>query len=237
MMFDMLEYTDDTIAAYTKVTGCTKFKKARTPFLNESSLPKADEEVLGELKPNASQCLMKALWLARLSRPDVSKAITDLTTKVQSWSKNDDRRLFRIFCYLHTTRDDMLCGHVGDHADKLYLRVYMDADFCGDSGNTRSTSGGFLALAGPNTFFPLALICKRQTSTSRSTTEAEIVSLAASLFSEALPQVELWEKLLGRPFSCVFEQDNQATVLVSKAGYSPKLRYVNRTLQNQRCQH
>ena len=123
----------------------------------------------------------------------------------------------------------MLCGHVGDHADKLYLRVYADADFCGDSGHTRSNSGGFLALAGPNTFFPLAWICKRQTSTSRSTTEAEIVSLAASLFSEALPQVELWEKLLGRPFSCVFEQDNQATVLVSKAGYSPKLRYVNRT--------
>ena len=76
MMFDMREYTDDTIAVYSKVTGCIKFKNARTPFLNESSLPKADREVVGELKPNASQCLMKPLWLARLSRPDVSKAIS-----------------------------------------------------------------------------------------------------------------------------------------------------------------
>ena len=47
MMFNMREYTDDTIAVHTKVTGCTKFKKARMPFLNESSLPKDDEEVVG----------------------------------------------------------------------------------------------------------------------------------------------------------------------------------------------
>ena len=93
MRFDMREYTNDTVTMYTKVTGCIKLKKARAPFLNESSLPKADEEAVGELKPNASQCLMKALWLARLARPDVSKAINDLTTKVQSWSRNYDRRL------------------------------------------------------------------------------------------------------------------------------------------------
>ena len=39
----------------------------------------------------------------------------------------------------------------------------------------------------------------------------------------------MWEKLLDRPFSCAFEKDNQATVLVSKAGYRSKFRYVNRT--------
>ena len=36
-------------------------------------------------------------------------------------------------------------------------------------------------------------------------------------------------EFLDRPFSCVFERDNQATVLVSKAGDSAKLRYDNRT--------
>ena len=102
----------------------------------------------------------------------------------------------------------MLCGHIGDPADKLFLRCFTDADFCGDSGSTRSTSGGFLALAGPKIFFPLAWLCKKQTSTSRSTTEAEIVSLEASLFSEDLPQLDLWETLLGRPMSCTMEQDN-----------------------------
>eukprot|EP00973_Karenia_brevis_P054439 7565294-Karenia_brevis.AAC.1 len=86
------------------------------------------------------------------------------------------------------SREYMLCGHVGDPPEKVFLRCFTDADFAGDNSDVRSTSGGILALAGPNTFFPLAWLCKRQTSTSRSTTESEIISLAASLFQEALPQ-------------------------------------------------
>ena len=31
--------------------------------------------------------------------------------------------------------------------------------------------------------------------------------------------------------SCTIEQDNQATVVIAQAGYSQKLRYVNRTLK------
>eukprot|EP00973_Karenia_brevis_P070214 9758696-Karenia_brevis.AAC.1 len=63
-------------------------------------------------------------------------------------------------------------------------------------------------------------LCKRQTATSRSTTEAEIISMAASLFSEGLPTLQLSEQLLGRKVDLVIEQDNQATILVAKAGYS-----------------
>ena len=140
-----------------------------------------------KLGVHSSKCTMKVLWLARLARPDLMKACNDLTTKANNWTRNDAKRLYRIFCYLHTTRNHILCGHIGDPADKLFLRCFTDADFCGDSGSTRSASGGFLALAGPKTFSPIAWLCKKQTSTSRSTTEAEIVSLAASLFSEAVP--------------------------------------------------
>ena len=142
------------ISAYTKCTGISTFKKATTPFLSDSSLDKADDDVKGQLTVHSSKCTMKVLWLARLARPDVMKACNDLTTKANNWSRNDDKRLYRIFCYLHTTRNHMLCGHIGDHPDKLFLRCFTDADFCGDSGSTRSTSGGFLALAGPKTFFP-----------------------------------------------------------------------------------
>ena len=123
----------------------------------------------------------------------------------------------------------MFCEHIGEPPEKLFLRCFTDANFCGDFGSTRSTSGRLLALADPKTFFPLAWICKEQTSTSRSTAEAEIVSLAASLFSEALPQINLCKILLGRPTSCTLEQDNQATVAIAQAGYSQKLRYASRT--------
>ena len=104
----------------------------------------------------------------------------------------------------------------------------MDADFAGER-DANSTSGGFLVLSGPHTHFPLAWVSKRQTSVSRSTTEAEIVSLAYSLYQEALPALSLWELILDRPFHLKIHVDNQATILVAKRDFSSKLRCVQRT--------
>ena len=84
-------------------------------------------------------------------------------------------------------------------------------------------------LSGPNTFFPLAWVSKSQTSTSRSTTESEVVSLAHSLYQERLPSLQLWEMLLGRPVTLRVLEDNQATIPVVHKGYSPKLRHITRT--------
>ena len=129
---------------------------------------------------------------------------------------------------MHSTPHYCLCGRVNDLPAALKLLLFVDADFAGESDNARSTSGGFLILAGPNTWFPLAWISKRQTSTSRSTTEAEIISLATSLFSEALPMLDLWDTLLGRHVQLVVMEDNQATMKIAKRGYSSKLRHVQR---------
>ena len=38
----------------------------------------------------------------------------------------------------------------------------------------------------------------------------------------------LWERLLGRAVSLQVMEDNQATILVVKAGWSPKLRHIQR---------
>ena len=111
-------------------------------------------------------------------------------------------------------------GTVQDAADDLELVLYVDADFCGERAHTKSTSGG------PQTGFPLAWVSKRQTSTSRSTTEAEVISLA---HSEWLPSLQLWERLLDRPVKLRVKEDNQATIKVVKKGFSPKLRHIQRT--------
>ena len=140
---------------------------------------------------------MKALWLGRLSRPDIIKPINDLATKVQSWSRGDDKRLLRLIQYIDSTPQYRLVGTIKDNPEDLELRLYVDADFAGDRLSGKSTSGGYLVLYGPNSFFPLAWVSKRQTSTSRSTTESEVVSLAYSLYQEGLPALQLWELLLG----------------------------------------
>ena len=229
MAFDMYDYAQQTVDLYKSLTGLKVLKHAATPFAPESSLPQSQEEAAGELAPHACKVLMKALWLGRLARPDLVKPIGDLATKVQKWSRNDDKKLLRLISYIESTKTHRLVGTVSDGPRELHLALYVDADFAGEKDDAKSTSGGFLVLKGPNTFFPLAWVSKRQTSVSRSTTESEIVSLAHSLFQEALPALQLWQKILDYPIRLVIHDDNQATILVAKKGYSPKLRHIART--------
>ena len=56
-----------------------------------------------------------------------------------------------------------------------------------------------------------------------------VVSLAYSLYQEGLPALQLWELLLGRTVTLKVLEDNQATILVVRKGYSPKLRHITRT--------
>ena len=93
MVFDMYDYALQTVDLYKSITGLEKVKHAATPFVVEGSISSQDEQARGELAPNACGILMKALWLGRLSRPDIVKPINDLATKVQNWSRADDKRL------------------------------------------------------------------------------------------------------------------------------------------------
>ena len=63
---------------------------------------------------DASKILMKILWGARLSRPDLMKGISDLTRKITTWSRADDRKLFRLMCYLKGTTNCVLEGYIHD---------------------------------------------------------------------------------------------------------------------------
>jgi hypothetical protein len=137
--------------------------------------------------------------------------------------------LYKLICYIKSSENYLMIGRVGDRPEGLSIQLFTDADFAGEKSSARSTSGGLLALVGSDTFFPLAWVSKRQTATSRSTTEAEMISLAHSVFGEAMPALSLWERILGRRISFECMQDNQATLLVAKRGYSPKLRHVSRT--------
>ena len=84
-------------------------------------------------------------------------------------------------------------------------------------------------LQGPNgTWMPLAWVYKRQTATSRSTTEAETVALAYSLFNEAIPTLDLWCLILRRDVRLLIYEDNQATIKILRKGYSNKLRHLSR---------
>ena len=226
---EMCDYCKDAVELYKELAGVTVLKPAATPFPPPGSLVHADDIARGQLGGIASRVLMKDLWLARLSRPDSQKPITDMASHVNQWTRNDDKRMEWLMRYYNSTWWYSLIGYVHDDPSLLKLLLFVDADFCGDNDTTKSSSGGWLVLAGPNSWFPLCWINRKQTATSRSTTESEIIALAKALFDEALPMLTLFDMLLGRQVELIILEDNQATIKILKRGYSPKLRHILRT--------
>ena len=114
---------------------------------------------------------------------------------------------------------------------------------CGTFDTSRSTSGGFVELSGLKTFFPLDWFSKRQSATSHSTTEAELVAASKMLRESLIPIQSLWELMLQRPVDAVLHEDNMSTITVIEAGYSPQLRYINKhhrislSLVSEFCKH
>ena len=94
--------------------------------------------------------------------------------------------------------------------DKLLLALYVDSDFAGDTKDMKFTSGVFLALVGPRTFFPLNGLSTKQTAQSHSTPEAEIIAADDGLRKEGYPAVDLWSVILGRDPALVLHEDNES---------------------------
>ena len=84
---------------------------------------------------------------------------------------------------------------VSDPIRDWELVAYSDADLAGDHDTSRSTSGIFLCMRAPRTFVTLQGISKRQSCVIHSTPEAEIVAADYAIRMEALPALQLWEKL------------------------------------------
>ena len=73
-----------------------------------------------------------------------------------------------------------------------------------------------IALKGPNSFFPLKAISKKQSCVSHSTPEAEIVAADLAIRTEGLPALQLWDMVLEGLVRLLFQLGNQATVQVLK---------------------
>src|SRR4030095_10380538 len=91
------------------------------------------------------------------------------------------------------------------------------------------TSGVVLQLRGPNTLVTLSALSKKQTATSHSSTEAEVLAADIAVRSIGIPALQLWETLLQRPLTIQFNEDNQATQRILETGKNPTLRHLNRT--------
>ena len=121
-----------------------------------------------------------------------------------------------------------LKGSVSQVDTACQLEVYTDADFASCPLSWKSTSGIFVIAKTGDCVFPLHLVSRKQSSTARSTTEAETISLATAMFSEVENLQGHLVEILGFEIPVHYMQDNSTVITILKAGYSAKLRHMPR---------
>ena len=229
LTYDMTDYAKGIVEFFCNLTEVPKEKlrSVPTPCIPEASMCDDELSTPGQLSTSASKILMRCLWLSRLCRPDIAFAVQRLASRVTRWTKWEDRQTYRLISYLHAT-----CDHVmkltADPSQRPYLHVFTDSDFASCPYTAKSTSGIVYVIKAGNQYYPVMWQSKKQSSTARSTTEAELIAFASALFGESLHLHTMLETLTESNVEIVFEQDNQATITILEAGYSAKLRGANR---------
>ena len=174
----------------------TSLKSVATPCIDDHQLSQEDFTTKGELAPIAARVVLTALYVARLNRHDLLWAVNTLARQVTKWNQGCDKRLHRLISYMYHTQDYVTTSHVGDPPDKCVLALFVDASFAGDLQDSKSTTGGYMVLLGPNTYAPITWLCKKQGAVSHSSSEAEIIALDATVRMEGIPAMELWDLVI-----------------------------------------
>ena len=118
-----------------------------------------------------------------------------LARAITKWTKACDKRLARLISYIHHTCEYRQYCYVGNTAQQCRLGLFQDSDFAGDLEDSKSTSGEILCMFGSRTFVPISWMCKKQTSVSHSSTEAEVISFDAGLRMDGIPALDLWDSV------------------------------------------
>ncbi len=155
---------------------------------------------------------------------------------VTKWRKRHGDELYRLVCYIDTTKGKKMIGWVADDIEEIQPHLFSDSDFAGTEGTQKYTSGVHLCLRGPNTSFPLSGQSKRQGCVSQSTPASEIVAAALALKSAGLPIMiimqilKLAASMHGYAITVLhFHVDNQAMAAAIRSGKNPVMRLLSRT--------
>ena len=156
--------------------------------------------------------LMKLMFLATRTRPDILLTLSVLSSKARSPNEHDMSRLDRVIGYLLGTRDLGLIVKV----DSLKLHAYFDASWA--CHNDLKGHTGIVITLGHNGF-PLIIKSRKQKLVSRSSTEAELIALFEGL-DYLLYMKRLIEFLSVPQETITIYQDNTSTMTLAYLGRS-----------------
>eukprot|EP00969_Alexandrium_andersonii_P169121 7476329-Alexandrium_andersonii.AAC.1 len=65
---------------------------------------------------------MKVLYLARVARPDLLKAVCMLARSINRWTERESTHLLRLMKYVYQQKDWVFVGWCGDRPEGLLLQ-------------------------------------------------------------------------------------------------------------------
>ena len=167
------------------------------------------------LKEEERQCFHRVvaqlLYLATRTRPDILLPITFLCSRVTLATEEDKKKLRRVLSYLHNTRK--LGIVLGCKGEEVSLSVYADASYA-VHGDYKSHGGVFIS----HNRGPVLVKCSKQKIVTKSSTEAELVTLSDAV-SLAAYNIEFL-KGQGYSVNAVLQQDNTSTISLAENGRS-----------------
>ena len=202
------------VTRYCELADCDEkpLKKFGTPCMDDHLLPPEDFVTQGVLSAVCSQAVLKCLYMTRLARPELYWTVNSLARCVTKWTVACDKRLYRLISFIHYNKTSVIRSWVGDKPRDCKLMLFCDASFAGDLVGSKSTSGVLLCLVSNKTFCPITWLCKKQSATSHSSTEAELIALDAGLRLEGLPAMTLWDLILN-----VLDPDDSVAPNITRA--------------------
>ena len=115
--------------------------------------------------------VMKLMYLATRTRPDILLPVSFLATRAEAPNKSDDEKLNRVLRYLHGTQDKGMRLQASSHQ----VSAWADASFGVHSDGKSHT--GMIVTLGENHGAVVLAKSKKQTFVTRSSTEAEFIAL------------------------------------------------------------
>lgn len=197
-LYDMHGHSEQVVERYCELAkvAVSTLRPVYTPCIDDHQLNPDDFEKPGVLTVEAAKIVLKALYVARMGRPDALWTVNSLAREVTRWTVACDKRLLRLVSYLHFNKHWSQTSFLGDEAKDCYLALFCDASFADNLRDSKSTTGGYLCLVGPHTFCPITWMCKKQGAVSHSSTEAEIIALEACVRMMGIPMLQLWDLVI-----------------------------------------
>ena len=122
----MSGHVKQTVDRYCELANVkhSDLKDVYSPNLDDHQFNDGDFEKRGTLSKDCARIVLKALWPARIARPELLWTVNSLAREVTKWSVACDKRLLRLISYMHHRCNDAQVCFVGDKPEDCSLMLF-----------------------------------------------------------------------------------------------------------------